>query len=537
MKQNLLHIICIAFLTLLLYNCSEENEIINENTKEEQLYTVKTISKKEYKSNQKIVKQLDKIKNTNFITWRLNDYDETYDFFVETESVKVVESIDGNYNSYTFPISKDNATNKVYNLVFSLNDNQEYESKIVEYDFSGDNSYTVGYADIELDDNDYLTRGPGTQSFSYQCVTTIHYECGWYQEVNGNTTCMNMNILSSDSSCSYSYIDSGNGGGGSGNGSGSYIWIGGGSGGGSYSSNTPPNTTTTNPDIGSSYNGPSFTKPFLMFLSGLTPTQQDFVDNTLGLKFQLQEFYNNLDNAVTTESTIEDIINTLMANPDLSFEDTLEEIIWDEVNLFPEDLGGEEITDIIDYLSCFDLSQPAEVTIYVDQPKPNSPDPYRIDIFGFDIDVGHTFISIKQGLVTRVFGYYPIPDTINPSNNPSENIISCSSILRNDSDHSFDVSITNQNITSEQLTNIYNSAISSNPTYNLNTYNCTDFGIDLGNEAGLNLPSTDGTWPRGGNGSNPGNLGQDIRNMEIPEGEGIDRNTESGESSSNSGSC
>ncbi len=71
-------------------------------------------------------------------------------------------------------------------------------------------------------------------------------------------------------------------------------------------------------------------------------------------------------------------------------------------------------------------------------------------------------------------------------------------------------------------------------TYNLNSNNCTDFGISIGNSIGLNLTDTSGSWP-GGSGSNPGNFGQDLRSMNPASGTNID--TIGGSAPSNNGTC
>jgi len=47
--------------------------------------------------------------------------------------------------------------------------------------------------------------------------------------------------------------------------------------------------------------------------------------------------------------------------------------------------------------------------------------------------------------------------------------------------------------------------------YHLNHNNCTDYALEVGNQAGMGLPECNGMWP-GGGGSNPGTLGEHIRN-------------------------
>jgi hypothetical protein len=187
--------------------------------------------------------------------------------------------------------------------------------------------------------------------------------------------------------------------------------------------------------------------------------------------------------------------------------------------------AGDIITDINHYLKCFDLGAAATVTIYVDQPKPNSRDTWSG--FAFSPDVGHTFISIKQGSYTRVLGFYPT-DGVNPINSPSD-----ASSLVDDSNHEFDTKI-DVNITPTQLAAVIDLAKNKQSIYNLNTYNCTDFGLGVANACGVALPDTNGTWP-GGGGSNPGDLGEDMRSLTPPPNSTITKTT--GNAPSNSGTC
>jgi len=170
-------------------------------------------------------------------------------------------------------------------------------------------------------------------------------------------------------------------------------------------------------------------------------------------------------------------------------------------NTAPEVEGPDElIEDIDDYLECFDTGIEAKLTVYVLQPIPNSGATHS------GTSVGHAFISIQQGNYISVIGFYPISNWITPL------YLSGTGVYGNDSKASYNVSIT-KNINSEQLQNILNYIYDNQgATYNLNTYNCTDFTIDIGNLAGLNLPESNGGWPGAGE-SNPGVLGQHIRNM------------------------
>lgn len=181
------------------------------------------------------------------------------------------------------------------------------------------------------------------------------------------------------------------------------------------------------------------------------------------------------------------------------------------------------ISNVKEYLKCFDLSKSAELIIYVDQPNPNSSDAYTLTG-----DVGHTFIAIQQGAIRRVLGYWP-STSVNPAISPTDKMA-----FGNDENHFFDVSISNV-VTSSQLVNIIDYCINKTPNvYNLNTYNCTDFGIAVAKLGGINFASSYGTWPNGG-GNNPGQLGQNIRGMSVPVN-GI-KQTAGTNSASNKGTC
>jgi len=167
----------------------------------------------------------------------------------------------------------------------------------------------------------------------------------------------------------------------------------------------------------------------------------------------------------------------------------------------PYVLGPEvKITDIKSFLKCINASLGAKLTVYCKQPIANSSASHD------GTYVGHSFISIQQGNQVKVIGFYPVSDYINPLN-PSGN-----GVYGNDSNEEFNTSIS-INISPSKLYQIlqyiYNT---QNANYNLNTFNCTDFAINVGNLGGLNLPDGYGTWP-GGGGSNPGALGQYIRSL------------------------
>lgn len=189
-----------------------------------------------------------------------------------------------------------------------------------------------------------------------------------------------------------------------------------------------------------------------------------------------------------------------------------------------------EIPDIQEYLECFNISSSATLTLYVDQPKPGTRKTWAGNpLFGTDnVDVGHTFIGIEQGGIKRYFGFYPDGGVDPKASSPSN-----SGAAMFDSSHTWDVSVSTT-ISGSQLSDVIDYVVdNASSTYNLETYNCTDFAISTYNKSGAALPDSYGSWP-GGGGSNPGDLGEDLRSYSKT-GHSVD--TSKGKAGADSGSC
>ena len=182
-------------------------------------------------------------------------------------------------------------------------------------------------------------------------------------------------------------------------------------------------------------------------------------------------------------------------------------------------------------VKCFTTSQPATVTVYVSQPVPGTN-----ALNGGTVGVGHTFIGIEQNGITRYMGYYPPPSATRLGVAMGRNYVG---EVDDDSGHAYNISISTS-VSGTQLSSIITYLSNSVPaTYNLNTYSCADFGIVIGNLAGLNLPATTTTSGFGPliifNGRSPGQLGQDIRNMNPQSGVTVD--TTGGNAPTKQGGC
>jgi hypothetical protein len=180
------------------------------------------------------------------------------------------------------------------------------------------------------------------------------------------------------------------------------------------------------------------------------------------------------------------------------------------------------IISIQEYLKCINAGMSATITIYVDQPVPNSSSPVSLG----DQTVGHAFIGISQGGNYSTFGFYP-------KTGAKLSAKADISTLGNDSYKAYDVSIT-KSVTVSELQAVLSLANNPPSIYNLDTYNCTDFAIAIGSLCGISLPDTYSSWP-GGGGSCPAALGQDIRNMTLTSG--MSRNTSGGTPPSNVRNC
>jgi len=191
------------------------------------------------------------------------------------------------------------------------------------------------------------------------------------------------------------------------------------------------------------------------------------------------------------------------------------EVIFDDIIVVNAADPDKIITNMADYLKCFDATQSASLTIYVNEPTDGSN-----NLVGLD-RVGHTFVSIQQGNNIATFGFYP-QDTV------SSLFQGTQGVMEDNSNTTYDVSLTINNISSSALQQIITLSKSySISDYHLSQRNCTDMGIDLGNLVGLPIPECNAN-PIYFFGSTPGRLGEYMRNLTLPNG--VTRNISGGNS-------
>ncbi|MDR3693815.1 hypothetical protein [Mucilaginibacter sp.] len=178
-----------------------------------------------------------------------------------------------------------------------------------------------------------------------------------------------------------------------------------------------------------------------------------------------------------------------------------------------------ESVDIIDPFEDGKTGVKFALLVHIQQPQSGRP-----KIFIKLNKVGHTFITLikynsDSTYVARTFGFYPDKESllsatpIFPSADP---------VFKNDEKHDFD-EVVGKFISKRrfqkilQLVKQYNSR-----PYNLNTNNCTDFGLNAANIGGINILDTFGKWPLG-KGNNPAKAG-----MSVLEGKVVNTGTEEG---------
>ena len=152
-------------------------------------------------------------------------------------------------------------------------------------------------------------------------------------------------------------------------------------------------------------------------------------------------------------------------------------------------------------------------TLYVKQPVAGEK-----TVMTLPSDVGHTFINItatdaKGKSVSESFGFYPDKKSGSKlGGTPFDN--STKSTFKDDGKHPFDESVS-ININNKQLDNILNVAAGyEKGDYNLCSKNCTDFGLQSANIAGIEINNTSSSWVLG-SGNNPGATGEAILDGDV----------------------
>ena len=146
------------------------------------------------------------------------------------------------------------------------------------------------------------------------------------------------------------------------------------------------------------------------------------------------------------------------------------------------------------------------ILIHIKQPTAG-----KDNIFEKSGKVGHTFITLTKfnadsSIVSKTFGFYPEKDNLLSATPimPSTN-----SVFKDDALHDWD-EVVGKFISQKQFIGILDFIEETgSKRYNLNSNNCTDFGLHIASIAKIEVQDTRGYWPLG-RGNNPASTGQSI---------------------------
>jgi hypothetical protein len=198
------------------------------------------------------------------------------------------------------------------------------------------------------------------------------------------------------------------------------------------------------------------------------------------------------------------------------------------------DRGNNIIKDINQYIKCFNNTAGSgySVVLFVDQPLSGSRETYSSAGDGDPgFTVGHAFLVFQEnqgGVVTRrAMGLYPSTN-VTPFNPVSKGN------MNDDEGHSFDIALS-VSLGGQQFMEILNfCANGNNINYDMNSNNCVTWALSSLSAGGINIATKAGRWPFG-SGDDPGDLGEDIRAMQLAPN--MTRTNSGGDAPSNIGTC
>lgn len=143
-----------------------------------------------------------------------------------------------------------------------------------------------------------------------------------------------------------------------------------------------------------------------------------------------------------------------------------------------------------DYIKCFnnlpDKGATYQVTIYTDIPVNNDP---SVMLNWSTMSPGHSFIGLTKTsgstTVTQTFGFYPSISWQVLTSHP------CDSKVVDNGEHRYDASLSQMLNSSQFATTISKLELLENTSYDMTTWNCTDFALSVYNASaynGLTIP-------------------------------------------------
>ena len=231
--------------------------------------------------------------------------------------------------------------------------------------------------------------------------------------------------------------------------------------------------------------------------------------------------YVEKSNSLTKDSTtqlidsseqVDSSARILASEDDMISEDTTEQsiktFIADSVES-PEQIVESPPIEDGNITDCFNDGKKAiayGIMVHVKQPKAG-----KRTVMAKLNNVGHTFVTLikfntDSTTLSRSFGFYPKKDNLFSA---TPLIPSTTSVFKDDAKHEWD-EVVGKLISKRKFDKIIQLVKQYKcKKYNLNSNNCTDFGLDIAAIAGIKIKDTNSAWFLG-KGNNPGNAGQSI---------------------------
>ena len=141
MTKQLKKIILLSLFGVLIFsffNCEYDEKETSKNLEKHHSHEkVSRINRNQITSNKRIVEKLLHVNNA--IESNKNNrsvYSSEFDFYIDTDFATYIENEDATYHSYTFLITRTNPASDLENLVFSLNNQGEYDALIITYNLN-----------------------------------------------------------------------------------------------------------------------------------------------------------------------------------------------------------------------------------------------------------------------------------------------------------------------------------------------------------------------------------------------------------------
>ena len=194
MKKRKLYFLKLGILffgiTILLWNCEKENINIEKEGVKEAKYSVSEIDFSDIKRNTHLYQKLEELGKSKKKLHRKDThnkslYSSEYDFTVNTDIAKYIQSRDGKYHSYTFPVTRETNNGLLENLLVNLQSDGNYKLFLISYNFTKQEKLEIHQGEhVNLEDkvnftsiNSNVLEGLFSKTEQISCVDIVQTYC------------------------------------------------------------------------------------------------------------------------------------------------------------------------------------------------------------------------------------------------------------------------------------------------------------------------------------------------------------------------